>query len=356
MYRLRTATCVLLIVLCYSTLSVGAVTPQENTPKSAQKPKTAPSKTEPDESRTIQEKRALLLLDALLDRTMDFSDEATKVRTQLQIADAFWDYDQPKARKGFEDAFQEITSFVDKSKTSKSDSKSPTQKGSDNRPLIGINLYNAVLTAISRRDSKLAKKLIDSLIDIPADKESSFDQFTELSGGQRSLLNLQLANSFVDSDPQEAVRLARASEARTINATMTGLLISLKHRDVAAANDLFNYALSIAQKDLPNLTANVSQLAYYVLPGYGEPAVRFNMGMNDAEATINQTDPELIKVLLSFACKSLAAREANGIQPSPEAVAREYSVWLALAPYYDQYLPEGSAIMRAHLSLTIQQR
>ena len=84
------------------------------------KPATEKSKTNSEESRTIEQKRALQLLDSLSDIAKSFDDVPMKIKTEAQIADTLWDYDQLRARRDFEEAFQDITSFVTKTKAASS--------------------------------------------------------------------------------------------------------------------------------------------------------------------------------------------------------------------------------------------
>ena len=165
---------------------------------------------------------------------------------------------------------------------------------------------------------------------------------------------MQLALNIADTDSQQAAQLAKSSEMTTINTMMPTLLMAISRKNVASANDLFNYALSVAAKDLSNLAGNVDQLSYYVLPGYGNPAIRYNYGLFDSAQAIAQVDPSIINSLLSFAYKSLAAMNAAqvdvaGSQSSQEKDAQDYYVWQNLMPYFDKYLPTGSPTVQAHL-------
>src|SRR5262245_1562853 len=57
------------------------------------------------------QKRALSLLESLLNRVNDIESEEFKIRAQIQIADAIWDYDELRARAQMIDAFHNITSM-----------------------------------------------------------------------------------------------------------------------------------------------------------------------------------------------------------------------------------------------------
>jgi len=46
-----------------------------------------------------QQERAISLLNNLFERTKEFADDKTRIETQAQFADAFWQYDRQTARR-----------------------------------------------------------------------------------------------------------------------------------------------------------------------------------------------------------------------------------------------------------------
>src|SRR5215212_3427963 len=59
---------------------------------------------------TPDQQSALATLEQLLAAAAGFDDEALKIRTQARVADTLWPYDEPRARRQFEESFRAAAS------------------------------------------------------------------------------------------------------------------------------------------------------------------------------------------------------------------------------------------------------
>src|SRR5215210_71292 len=59
---------------------------------------------------TANQQSALYALEQLLGAAKTFDDDSLKIRTQAQVADLLWSYDEQRARRLFEEAFRATTS------------------------------------------------------------------------------------------------------------------------------------------------------------------------------------------------------------------------------------------------------
>src|SRR5437870_3532757 len=103
------------LLLLITTLSASlAAQSHPNKPPASEPPPDASAKAErasKDEFLSREQQRALWLLDQLFDEAQGFADAPLKLRTQAQIADLLWPYDEPRARRQFEDIFQAIAAL-----------------------------------------------------------------------------------------------------------------------------------------------------------------------------------------------------------------------------------------------------
>ncbi|HEY7183977.1 MAG TPA: hypothetical protein VIC84_21270, partial [Blastocatellia bacterium] len=53
-----------------------------------------------------QQEQVIFVLNNLFEKTKGFEDDETRIKTQAQIADALWQYDQQTARRQFTEAFR----------------------------------------------------------------------------------------------------------------------------------------------------------------------------------------------------------------------------------------------------------
>ena len=60
---------------------------------------------------TLEQQYALNVLDQLLSSSKESGDDRLRIRTQSQVADILWPYDEPRARGLFKEAFEAIVSI-----------------------------------------------------------------------------------------------------------------------------------------------------------------------------------------------------------------------------------------------------
>jgi len=145
-----------LLFITTLSLSLAAQSRPKKTP--ASEPPDASAKAEPassDEFLSREQQRALWLLDQLFADAKGFRDASLKLRTQAQIADLRWPYDEARARQQFEEVFQAIAAL--KPERQNDDSASSPEFGPQ------FQLRSEALGLISQHDSAWARKLAESV-------------------------------------------------------------------------------------------------------------------------------------------------------------------------------------------------
>src|SRR2546423_1477732 len=59
---------------------------------------------------TSDQQSALIVLDQLFEATKGFEDDVLRIRPQAHVADVLWPYDEPRARRQFEESFHAVMS------------------------------------------------------------------------------------------------------------------------------------------------------------------------------------------------------------------------------------------------------
>src|ERR1044072_7843009 len=74
--------------------------------------KESPAKQAIEKKQTLDpiQQKALSVLDQLLETRKGFADDNLRRMLQAQVADMLWNYDEPRARRLFEDAFRAVES------------------------------------------------------------------------------------------------------------------------------------------------------------------------------------------------------------------------------------------------------
>ena len=313
---------------------------QSGQPKkpASEKPSVSHVEAKNNHDLTSVQRRALDLLAQLSDAVKALDDESLKLKLQAQIADALWEHDENRARAQFESAFRAIAAV-----------KAPsgnTRAGQSADLSLQYFTRSELLTLIAHRDVSLAKRLMDSLstLSLPADLDPALSAQARTN---QAGLYLSLARSLVSTDPQQAVEIAQLYlQGRTLP-TFTAFLYELQREDARLADELFNHALAAfynrPQKYLPDLTT----LGLYALPNYGE--------RNDRRNLIQQMDPTsklitnpLDQTQLARAQSFLNVVYSILMQPGNSHYTN-YDFAHQTLFFFDQYLPDKSADVRARL-------
>jgi len=340
-----------LLLIAALDLTVAAQNVKENK-SSGEKPSASSVRSESssgEKALNVDQQRALWLLDQLFETAKEFSDDQLKIRVQAQIADALWEYDEARARRQFADAFRAIDLIP---------LPKPQQIGGAPAVALALNnpqrqLRSEILRLISRRDTQLAEKLIKTVVDVPV--SLSPDIVIPGNQSEQASLYLQTALAIVETDPQRAAQLAKSSLSSGVDPMLIPVLQAIKRKNAALADDLFINALSAAQRNSSQPTANIAVLASYVFPNFSG-GVRISLGPGrESETEQEQPNPALIHQFLNFAYNAIwqqaqqAQTSATDGQRADPRAAIDYMTIQQLLPFFDQYMPDKAAAIRGRL-------
>ena len=296
------------------------------------------------------QQKALSVLDQLLETRKGFADDNLRIMIQAQVADMLWSYDEPRARRLFEDAFQAVES----AKTSERSTAAP-YNGPDSLYTIRID----VVRLAGQRDPALATKLAESASDQPPDIDPKFAGGGYRKYSERAVLQERLAFSLAHQDPQRAAQVvASLIEKGNIN-NLAALLSTIRFKDAKAANELFIQALAKAKLGQPSFV-DITSLAHYLFQHFGQGIIRFSSTTekNNPYAHI-PVDPAVIEQFLDLAYTVVTGRFDAAMTNSEGARldARslfDYLIPKLLVPYFDRYLPDRAGAFRARVEEAVR--
>jgi hypothetical protein len=111
-------------------------------------------------------------------------------------------------------------------------------------------------------------------------------------------------------------------------------------QDSAMADDLFAYALTVADRDTANLTTNVRMLASYLFPDYS--LQKNSVFRPDRESALAQSNPAIVAHMLDLVFRSIL-RESSGHAPLDYLTAQQ------LLPFFERYMPDRAEIISGQL-------
>lgn len=291
-----------------------------------------------DKILSINQQRALDLLDQLYNQAKEVEHDPFRIRVRAQVADILWEYNESLARRNFKESYQAIADIK-----SGEERKTQTLLSSLRNQ---YQLRSEVLRMITRRDPKLARELSDSIIDTQPKPSLNID------GKEQAMLYGQMALSLVEADPHLASDIGRIglnySTDPSFVSGLISLLFTLRRQYPTTADNLFIYALTAVQRDVTNLGGNIDLLAMYVFPNYGNPAIRYNLGLRVTEGKKDQVNHILINQLLDTVFDvvmqpTYLAQLKFGNRNNDNAMAivvNNSIVIRRMLPYFDQYLSD----------------
>jgi hypothetical protein len=293
-------------------------------------------KIKTQDTMSLNERRAVVLLITLFDKAKELEDAEIKVWAETQIADALWEYDAERARQQFIEAFRTVDMLKD-----------PEQKGQAGVASLlqssKFGLQREILRMVWHRDSALAESLLQSINEGKSQgaKGGSIEQ-----AAQHMFLAAEVAKSNTERASQMAAEIIKGG----IDPTIGRLLTQIKQRDPVLANKVFAQALAAAQTRPAAAIDNIGNLIGFVLP-------------TEQEYMLGNTAPTperraAIELFLNFAYNSLLQKVALEIQardrlskPADQARQRdEFFVLGETLALFDQYRPEQGGELRARLS------
>jgi tetratricopeptide (TPR) repeat protein len=291
-------------------------------------------------------KRALALLDQLLEMSSGFVDAQLKIEIQAEIADVLWPCDERRARRMFEEAFRGVDGM-----------KLPHLEGNASSMFIaGIKsrVRTEMLRKISRRDRGLAETLAKSIEQSPANESEPPACLGCRNQDESSTQQLQVASATIDIDSARAAQLAKAGLSKGYNPMIFSVLQQMRRKDPVLADELFVYALSVARRHTTSLSESFGSLFSYVLPELGTGLMKRIAAAQPAAPPAN---PAMILEFLSFVhdgivheADALQSSDANAAVPKDNRrIAYDYFIGEQTLGYFDRYLPDRTSAVRARL-------
>jgi hypothetical protein len=326
----RKTTCIFLLI----TTPLSAMAAQQNAPAA----KTEQTATEKTQQTSPLLQKVASVLDRVLEAQKAFADENLRVMIQAQVADMLWPYDEPRARRLFEETLRVSERLAD---------QGPPP------PTLGVSYYpvrNQVIRLIMDRDSAWATMLIESRGEITADLKSR----SSGKNRERTQLQLQLGTYFAQRDPQRAALAARPfAVAGDFNSLML-LLGRIRFKEVNAADDLFTQALAKAREGQPSFE-DIRRFATYIFPSFGEGVLRFSAEGNKRDPFVpSSSSPAATAQFLNFAYDvatrrlDLASTGVNVARLDARSML-DFAIPKLLVPYFDRFLPDKSPAFRARV-------
>ena len=332
----QATSCLLLLAL----LNMPLAAQNKTKPPASEKPVKAEASAEP--ALTPQQQRALALLDQLFDKAKDFKEGQAKIRVQARIADVLWDYDQPRARRQFEDTFRAINSVRIHTAMNKEPSAYDLR-------LLQSKLRAEVLPLIAQRDRELASKLIKSLTDswLTAKEEADEPKRKEQIQSEQDAQYMRLAQKLATTDPQSAAQLVLASRGAGTGTELLPVLKAIQRQDPQLADSVFSQILTAGN-------VNWLYLEQYVFPNAVDDWAGLNLPTpaSTPNRLMSQSSPTLVTQFLNYTYEAIlrdaATFIARGVTRNNAGIY--YFLVQQMLPFFDHYQPEQAATLRAKMS------
>ena len=287
----------------------------------------AAKQNEPQRLLSPVQEQAVALLRSLFEASSSVTPGTLKVSLQARIADTLWTYDQQFARRAFEEALKEIDSV-----SGANEDRSPLSANQDVH--FRSQLRRGVSEIIARVDPDWAKTIALSNI-------KTSDSKTKVRLDYHSIMSL------TESDPRRAAELLTESLDVHEDATLLReVLMKIRPKHPALADDAFAYALSLAERNLSQPFDYFFEAFDYVFPNAKRQDESVSYASSVAAAPI---DDGLIRRFLEFGYRAIM-QEAGEIEQRSTAIderaAYGYEYVLGMLPCFLPYMPEQAKKMR----------
>lgn len=332
-------------VLLSFTLALSAAAQNKNDKKRV-KPISKTQSNVTDDTIAPEQQTALSVLDQLIESAKTLDDDQLKFKTQAQVADILWRYDEPRARHLFEETFRALAS-------AKSDKESDAPSAltiASASPLS--QLQDEVLRLIARHDANLAEKLINSIVETKTNTDEDSKAKTDKTQDERSGLYLQAALSIADTNPDRAVQLAASSLTSGIKPSILSLLFALRQKNPTQANALYKSTLAAARGDTGHASINIQILASYALPEFITSGALGCTSFAQNSDGAAQPDSAIAAEFLNFVYDTFLRLS----DPSQAQAANpvDYITGQRLLPFFVRYVPERAPMFRNMLDMIAQ--
>jgi len=288
-------------------------------------------------------RRALSLLDQVLQSSTSFEDVALKLKIQAVAADMLWRFDEPRARKMYEVSFHDIDTIKPAS-----DERNEVQF----LPGFKARLRAEILKSLSLHDKDFAQRLAKTAAEERPPDGQPVPRCVGC-GVQNTSASMRLAFDLAQTDPKRSFQLAKEELSGGINPMLNSVLHMLRLKEPALADQLFSHALTIARQQSVYLSDSVNQLSRYVFPNFGAGAIKPPV----PQRVPKETKPEVIEQFLNFVAdaveKEAVTLQARGRDSSDSQFGRrvtfDYFLGELMLPYFDRHLPGRAAAVRARI-------
>ncbi|HMG72745.1 MAG TPA: hypothetical protein VK582_04530 [Pyrinomonadaceae bacterium] len=287
-----------------------------------------------DRQRQALNERVLSQLEQLFVEAGALNDEEAKITVQVQVADLLWPSDKPRAARMFEDAFRSIEA-MGSTDLNADNAASAKDKAVEAQSRLRAEL----LQLVSTRDAKLAETLVKSVSLPELDLEAERFEISR-SDRAKTKFYMESAKRLADIDPQRAVDLAEAYLERQPGAEVLDLLFRIQNKNPALADNLFQHALSIVERDAA-ASFDIRGLAPYILRNSG--------GGSPNDASVRRFLELAYSYLSQQSFNQAGAGPANNMYVGRRA-AYDYQFAQQLMPYFEQRMPDQVETVRASLN------
>jgi len=294
------------------------------------------------------QKRALSLLESLLDGVKDIESEEFKIRAQIQIGDAIWDYNEPRARGQLIDAFHNITSM-------KPRTKQEQHAHGPEDAVVGsprFRLQQEALQVIAKRDFDLAETLRKSINANAEGKETG--EAARGSSEEQKMHSMFLALSLAKTAPLQTSQIVRDNLGVWGFENSTWLLVGIRHENPALADSLFGEALPAVRNQPESIFNNIGFLANYI---YLDEEERFF----GRDPMANPVRRAMIEHFLNFVSDVISRRahaeQFNSItdkQITTTTALQEYTTLRQLMSVFDKLPPDKTSTIRDRIEQLAQ--
>ena len=281
-------------------------------------PATKPVTEQTPVERTRPENPILQKVTSVLERVLEaqktFADENLRVMIRAHIADMLWSYDQPRARRIFEDALQAAERLADQDATSAS---------------VGSATLFPVRTQVIRLILPLDPDWATRLVESRGELLPIFSRATFAGIASAPLCNRTLRSTLLSEIVQRAVLAARPIAESGESRSLMLFLSLIRSRDVQAADELYLLALAKARLR-QSAFFDILTFAHYVLPSFGEGVLRPSTDKSNSRPVCEHKQfggPAAIsRIRIRGGDSSLRCR-GDGREPVPSRSAFDIRLW-----------------------------
>lgn len=310
--------------------------------------RSANQKTRKDESDAeLQQRRAtaVSLLQSLAIEARSYRDEPLRARVQAQVADVLWSHDRDGARTLFRRAW-DVAEALDQAAapTNAPGRRSNNPSGSQTR----TNLRREILQLASHRDLALGEEFLAKLTPKEDGDSNSTRELSSTEGMERLRLATELlANNNLERALQFADPALTRIDSRTVE-----FLVSLREKDVAAADRRFASLLTIAAADQSSDANTVSMLTSYAFTPWIYLIVS-PRGIPSSNSYLRRDAPALnqqVRRAYFQVAAGILMRPLNQIDQSSAGRAGTHFIGMRLLPLFQQFAPDLIGPLNAQLA------